>query len=614
MTLTNGTLTVNPATLTVTAKDAARPYGQGNPTFTDTITGFVNGEKTSVVTGTASLTTTATTNSAPGIYTITAARGSLAAPNYTFAFVNGTLTIGQAATTTMGSASPSAPSFGQTETLTATVATNPPGIGMLTGKVDFYDTTTAVDLGSVTIASGAATLSTSSLPIGKNVITLTYSGDADFLSSTTTVTVTVGQSIIVLDPSANGALTLSGNANINVPGIVTVDSKSSTALTSSGNAKFTATSIQVVGGSQKSGNATFSPAPVTGASAKSLVDPLAGFGGPSTSGLTNYGAGSVSGNGTHTFNPGVYSSITISGNIAATFNSGIYIIEGGGFSVSGNATVTGAGVFIYNTGTKYPSAGGTYGAINLSGNGAIKLTGLSTGIYAGIMIAQDANDTQALNISGNASGMSGLIYAPKAQVVLSGNAQLNATLDVGTLTISGNGIENGLSSPSGNIAFTPDQVRTAYGINALGAGGAAGLDGTGQTIAIVDAYNNPSIFQSLDTFDSQFGVSVAGSTLYQQYGPASSFLTVLNQNGQPTSLPITDPTGQGANNWEVEEALDVEWAHAIAPGAKIILVEADSQALSDLMASVATAAGQQGVSVVSMSSDFREVDWGVLPA
>ena len=150
------------------------------------------------------------------------------------------------------------------------------------------------------------------------------------------------------------------------------------------------------------------------------------------------------------------------------------------------------------------------------------------------------------------------------------------------------------------LAYTPAQIRTAYGINNVA------LDGTGQTIAIVDAYDNPNIFQSVDTFDAEFGMTSTGSTLYDQYGPAASFLTVLNQNGQSTSLPGTDPAGAGNDNWEVEEALDVEWAHAIAPGAQIILVEANSQALSDLMASAATAANQPGVSVVSMSWGFPE--------
>ena len=110
----------------------------------------------------------------------------------------------------------------------------------------------------------------------------------------------------------------------------------------------------------------------------------------------------------------------------------------------------------------------------------------------------------------------------------------------------------------------------------------------------------------MDDFDTQFGLAGSGPDLYDQYGPASSFLTVLNQDGQATALPSTDPSGPGTTNWEVEEALDVEWAHAIAPGAQIVLVEADSQSLSDLMAAVATAAAQPGVSVVSMSWGFPE--------
>src|SRR5581483_940589 len=88
----------------------------------------------------------------------------------------------------------------------------------------------------------------------------------------------------------------------------------------------------------------------------------------------------------------------------------------------------------------------------------------------------------------------------------------------------------------GTTAFTPAQVRAAYGINNLS------YDGTGQTIAVVEAYDTPNIAQSVDAFDSEFGLTANGSTLYDQYGPASSFLTVLNQTGDTTSLPDIDPT------------------------------------------------------------------------
>ena len=423
--------------------------------------------------------------------------------------------------------------------------------------------------------------------------------DAAGGNGTTSLQIIVAPSIVVLDPTAGGALSLSGNASIKLTGAVYVDSNSSS-LSASGNAQIKASVIDVHGGVQKSSNASFSPAPTTGAAV--LSDPLASLASPSTIGLTNYGSESLSGNSSATIKPGIYSQISVSGNGTLTMNSGTYIIEGGGFTVSGNASVTGSGVMIVNAGSKYPTSGGTYGSITLSGNGSYNLSPPTAGACAGIVIFQSRDNSKALTLSGNAAGMTGAVYAPAAQLAESGNASLNAALIVDTLTISGNGVNNTvtLSSPTGTVAYTPAQIRSAYGISSLSE------DGTGQTIAIVDAYDDPMIYQALDAFDAQFGLISSGPTLYSQYGPASSFLTVLNQSGQATSLPSTDPNGPGTDNWELEEALDVEWAHAIAPGAQIILVEANSQSLADLMASVGTAARQPGVSVVSISWGFAE--------
>jgi len=442
-------------------------------------------------------------------------------------------------------------------------------------------------------------------------------------------TVIVAPSIFILDPSAGGALSLSGNAGINIPGAVFVDSSSSSALSASGNATIKASVIDVHGKVQKGGNASFSPAPVTGSAV--LSDPLSGLAVPVASrlGLASNGSLSLSGNSAKTIGPGVYSQISLSGNASLTLNPGVYIITGGGLAVSGNAsvsvsgpsnTITGTGVMIYNAGSGYnPTTGadgGSFGAVTLSGNGTIKLNPPSAGTYAGILVFQARDNAKALTLSGNAlQGVAGVIYAPAAQLGESGNAQIGSTSNpisivVDTLSASGNAIADGLtlSAPTGSVAYSPAQIRSAYGISALLGAGllTPALDGTGETIAIVDAYDDPSIFQSLDAFDSQFGLTASGPTLYAQYGPASSFLTVLNQSGQATSLPSTDPNGPGTDNWEVEEALDVEWAHAVAPGAQIVLVEANSQSLSDLMASVATAASQPGVSVVSMSWGFPE--------
>ena len=100
-TYVNGTLTVNKASLAVTADSFGRLYGDANPTLTYGLAGFKNGETlaTSGVTGSPSLTTLATAASAVGPYTITAAAGSLAASNYQFTYVNGTLTVNKATLT-----------------------------------------------------------------------------------------------------------------------------------------------------------------------------------------------------------------------------------------------------------------------------------------------------------------------------------------------------------------------------------------------------------------------------------------------------------------------------------------------------------------------------------
>ncbi len=165
------------------------------------------------------------------------------------------------------------------------------------------------------------------------------------------------------------------------------------------------------------------------------------------------------------------------------------------------------------------------------------------------------------------------------------------------------------SSSAAPTGFTPAQIRAAYGLGALSTDATGGaFDGTGQTIAIVDAYDDPNIFQDLDAFDQQFGTASAASTLYQQYGAATSFLTVLNQSGNAGPLPTVDPAGPGnpRGTWEQEESLDVQWAHSIAPGAKIDLIEANSATWPDLSAGVLAASQLAGVSVVSMSWGLQE--------
>jgi subtilase family serine protease len=119
--------------------------------------------------------------------------------------------------------------------------------------------------------------------------------------------------------------------------------------------------------------------------------------------------------------------------------------------------------------------------------------------------------------------------------------------------------------------YAPVQIRDAYGLNALSE------NGSGITIAIVDAYGSPTIANDVATFDNQFGL------------PAIN-LTIAQPEGKPTKNA----------GWALETSLDVVWAHALAPDAHILLVEAKSASTTDLLNAI-NYATSQGAQVVSNS-------------
>ena len=128
------------------------------------------------------------------------------------------------------------------------------------------------------------------------------------------------------------------------------------------------------------------------------------------------------------------------------------------------------------------------------------------------------------------------------------------------------------------VGLTPTQLRHAYGFDQISGNGA------GQTIAIVDAFDQPNISSDLQKFDSTYGLSNNDST-------GKFALTKVTMSRRT----IADA------GWGLEISLDVEWAHAIAPGAHILLVEAASNSFSALLSAVDYARSQSGVVAVSMS-------------
>jgi hypothetical protein len=129
------------------------------------------------------------------------------------------------------------------------------------------------------------------------------------------------------------------------------------------------------------------------------------------------------------------------------------------------------------------------------------------------------------------------------------------------------------------IGLTPAQVRAAYGLDGLS------LTGAGQTIAIVDAYDDPTVRRDLATFSTTFGLTPITKSNFQVY-----YATKQRPNYDA--------------GWAGEISLDVQWAHAIAPDANIILVEANSNSFTDLPQAVDRAVElvhAAGGGVISMS-------------
>ena len=131
-----------------------------------------------------------------------------------------------------------------------------------------------------------------------------------------------------------------------------------------------------------------------------------------------------------------------------------------------------------------------------------------------------------------------------------------------------------LETPNG---FTPAQIRHAYGFDQIA------NQGAGQIIGIVDAYDDANAESDLAVFNAQYNLPACTSS-------NGCFRKIYGGSKRPAANA----------NWALEISLDVQWAHAIAPKATILLVESTTNSLADLLAGV-DAAVRGGASVVSMS-------------
>jgi hypothetical protein len=136
--------------------------------------------------------------------------------------------------------------------------------------------------------------------------------------------------------------------------------------------------------------------------------------------------------------------------------------------------------------------------------------------------------------------------------------------------------------------YTPDDIAHAYNVTPTG--------GAGQTVAIVDAFDDPTVASDLAAFDSHYGFHAEKPSTFEQ----------VNELGTPSPLPAADPA------WAAEETLDVQAVRGLCHQCRIVLVEAASISITDLATATNTAAAM-GATVISNSYGFAENDPSITP-
>ena len=153
-----------------------------------------------------------------------------------------------------------------------------------------------------------------------------------------------------------------------------------------------------------------------------------------------------------------------------------------------------------------------------------------------------------------------------------------APMQAGAQRVTSSWIGTGIGT-----TLSPADLRSHYNMP-------TSLTGVGQTIAIVDAPGSGNIANDLNTFSTYYHLPLCNTT-----NPC--FQKIDMSNGRAVSR---------TDDWAIEIALDVEWAHAVAPAAKIVLVIAASSSMTDMFNAVKTAAAQPNVAAVSMSWGANE--------
>jgi subtilase family serine protease len=200
-------------------------------------------------------------------------------------------------------------------------------------------------------------------------------------------------------------------------------------------------------------------------------------------------------------------------------------------------------------------------------------------LTSGVMSAAQAGKTTTRPVAAHAIVPASTLTAHHVRPLLWGTGQAVAAIDTTHKVASWVNV---------------DEMRKLYGLDTLPG------QGEGVTIAIVDAYDSPTAEADLNTFSAAYGLPLCTT--------GNGCFTKVNQNGSSdlASLPSFD------SGWSQEINLDTQWVHAIAPQAKILLVEASSNLDGDLFTGIAYAAAHASVVSLSWSGgeySAQSADW-----
>jgi Flp pilus assembly protein TadG len=248
-----------------------------------------------------------------------------------------------------------------------------------------------------------------------------------------------------LNPSDSGALSVSGNAQVNLGCGVLANSTDAGALTQNGSSCLNATQVKVAGNSS---GACISPQPVTGVSP--VADPLASMPPPGY-GSCDYSSNiTVNSSNPRTLSPGTYcGNIRVNANGQLTLQPGLYVLNGAGLTVAGQGSMSGTDVSFYLT-----ENSGTPDNISIAGGANVSLTAPANGDTPGILFYQDRDAPSNVTHSftgGSSMNLEGILYFPNQDLSYSGGASISSSPTIiiaDTVTFNGNATAGGFENSS----------------------------------------------------------------------------------------------------------------------------------------------------------------------